>query len=212
MNVVVEPRLEPPSVIAERRARRRQSQIRSVLLHVHEDRGFDVRLEGAIALARLTSAHLSVVQTVPVDAYTTSDLFSSYISPRIVAELGERTAAIRARIDAELRRSGVSWSIEVTGAPLVRALVQRASLADLTIVGRRPQDEGLGQTSIGILGSLVCSTRNLVCIADDIRPLDLFARADHRLGWKCSRCDDDPEGDRAHSNGRESECCTRRAR
>jgi hypothetical protein len=47
--------------------------IKSILFVVHEDPGLEARLQAALCLARACSAHLQLLQVIPLEAYTVVD-------------------------------------------------------------------------------------------------------------------------------------------
>jgi hypothetical protein len=100
--------------IVERPSAVRSDQIKSILFHVHEDDGLDGRLQAALSLTRACSAHLELIQIIPIEAYTLVDAYASYVSGEIVQALEEDAAKVRARLEAQLSKEDVSWSFEVT--------------------------------------------------------------------------------------------------
>lgn len=170
MKGAVDELLEHPTPIAKARGAGQANAMRSILFHVHDDVGLNARLQSALALARAGSAHLALLQTIPFDAFGVRDAFASYISPTVVRELEEHAADVRSRIEAELVRAGVRWSLEATARPLVPELVKHAALADLVIVGREPQNPEFGRSSTNLLGEILSKIHTPMCIPGDKRP------------------------------------------
>ena len=53
----------------------RESNIKSVLFHVHENDRLEQRLQVALSIARACSAHLQLLNVVPVEAFTIVDTY-----------------------------------------------------------------------------------------------------------------------------------------
>lgn len=165
-----QPRSEPALVPS--------GQIKSILFYVHEDEGLNDRLEAALSLARACSAHVKLIQIIPIEAYTVVDAYASYASAEIVQALEEDAAKIRARLESQLRNEDVSWSFEVTTSSFVPALVKNGALADMLFVDRQPPVYELGRTALSVLGELVCRARGpLYLPADGAAKLDPFGVA-----------------------------------
>ena len=153
-------------------------QIKSILFYVHEDEGLDDRLQAALSLARACSAHVKLIQIIPIEAYTVVDAYACYASAEIVQALEEDAAKIRARLESQLRNEDVSSSFEVTTSSFVPALVKNAALADMLFVDRQPPVYELARTALSVLGELVCRARGpLYLPADGAAKLDPFGLA-----------------------------------
>jgi nucleotide-binding universal stress UspA family protein len=153
--------------IVERPSALRPDQIKSILFHVHEDEGLDDRLQAALSLTRACSAHLELIQIIPIEAYTLVDAYASYVSGEIVQALEEDAAKVRARLEAQLSKEDVSWSFEVTTSSFIPALVRNAALADLLFIDRQPPTYELGRSALSLLGELVCGARTPLCLPGD---------------------------------------------
>ena len=113
--------------------------IKSILFVVHEDDGLEARLQAALSLARCCSAHLQLLQVVPVEAFTVADTYgSTFVSGEIVEALEEEADKLRIRLESHLRSEDVSWSYEVTTSAIIPELLQNAAFSDLVVMGRSP--------------------------------------------------------------------------
>ena len=114
----------------------------TLILHVQDDPAFESRLQAALDLTRDAQAHLVCVQATPIASYVASDPFGGvFVMGDIVAQLNERDAALRARVEARLQGENVTWNwVHMDGDPAA-VLVEQARLADLILVSRtaRPQ-------------------------------------------------------------------------
>lgn len=163
---------------SEARAAPRSEQVKSILFHVHDDDGLEGRLQAALSLARASSAHIELIQVIPIEAYTVIDPYASYVSPQIVEALEEDAAKVRARLEARLSKEDVSWSFEVISSSFVPALIKNAALADLVIIDRQPPTYRLGRSALSLLGELVCHARTPLCLPGDrARTVDPFGTA-----------------------------------
>lgn len=108
--------------------------MKSILLHVAEDEGFESRLQGALDLARLTGGHLECLLTRRVPTYVGGEIgFSGggALMVQILEEDEKQAAAYRAKLDPRLAAEGVpfSWS-ETLGDP-AQTLVDYSLLSDV---------------------------------------------------------------------------------
>jgi nucleotide-binding universal stress UspA family protein len=144
--------------------------IKSVLFAVHDDDGLRARLQAALSLARACSAHLHLLQVIPLEAYTVVDTYGgTFASGEIVEALEEEAGKVRRQLETQLRKEDVSWSYEVTRSLTIPELMKHAALADLLFIGRQPHWRDFNRTGPGLLGSLVCRTRTPLCIPGDGR-------------------------------------------
>src|SRR5689334_13982120 len=70
--------------------------IKAILFAVHDDDELETRLQAALSLARACSAHLQLVQVIPLEAYTVVDTYGgAFVSGEIVEALEEQAAKLR---------------------------------------------------------------------------------------------------------------------
>lgn len=111
--------------------------MKTVLLHIHQDKGQEARLQFALDLGRAYGAHLACVQITPLEAYMGGDLFGgSYIAADILADIREQQAKERERIEAHLEREGVSWDWKQIDGSIVRTLISEARLVDALVLSQ----------------------------------------------------------------------------
>lgn len=152
---------------------------KSVLFHVHDDDALAARLQAALAISRACSAHLDLIEVIPVDLYTATDSYGgAFVSGEIVEALEEQADKLRARIESHLKKEDVSWNYDCITSLLVPELLQRAALADLVVMGREPHWHEFNRTGPGLLGEIICSMRTPLCIPGDGREtFDPFGNA-----------------------------------
>ena len=153
--------------------------IKSILFVVHDDEGLEKRLQAALSLARACSAHVQLLQVIPLEAYSVVDTYGgTLVNGEIVGALEQQAAKVRGRLEDHLRNEDVSWSYEVTTFATLPLLLNNAALADLMVIGREPRWHEFGRTGPGLLGALVCSTRTPLCIpGDECETIDPFGNA-----------------------------------
>lgn len=112
--------------------------MKSVLLHVAEDDGFESRLQAALDLARFGGGHVECLQTRRVPAFIGSDAIGMSGSASMIVQMMEEedriAANVRAGIEPRIVKEGLpfSWS-EALGEP-AQTLVDRSLLADVVVM------------------------------------------------------------------------------
>lgn len=155
------------------------SAIKSILFVVHEDEGLESRLQAALSVARACSAHLQLLQVVPVEAYTVVDTYGgTFVSGELVQALEDEAGNVRTRLEDQLHKEDVSWGYEVTTSPVLAELLRSAAFADLMVIGRLPRWHEFTRTGPGLLGALICSSSTPLCIPGDGKEnMDPFGNA-----------------------------------
>lgn len=152
--------------------------IKTILFHVNEDDALNNRLQVALAIARSFGAHLHLLHVTPVEAYTVTDAFATYVNADIVAALEEEAAKVQAKLAEQLGKEDVSWDYEEITGSLLPHLIQRASLADLVLMGREPHEREFGGPAITLIGDMLHGIRTpLFVLADEAQEIDLFGPA-----------------------------------
>lgn len=151
--------------------------IKSILFHIHEDDQFECRMQTALSIARTCSAHLQCLQVIPLEAFAVVDAFT-FVTAQTLAMLEEQGAEQRERIEARLKNEDVAWSYDTTSEPLIPVLLKGASLSDLLIIGREPEDRAFGRSGRSLLGEIICNSRTPLCIpGTDAASFDPFGTA-----------------------------------
>jgi nucleotide-binding universal stress UspA family protein len=111
--------------------------MKSILLHVYEDTGFDARLNAACGLARATQGHLTCVHATPFEDYLATDPLVVAVLPEEFSRKMERhRQALQERVEAELRAQGVCWDWIHVDSLISDALIRFAALADVAVVSQ----------------------------------------------------------------------------
>ena len=151
-----------------------QSGVKTILVHVQNDKSLATRVEAALSLARSCEAHLSCVHITPIEAYVAFDSFGGvFVMNDVIKTIDEEAARIREELQVKLRSEDVAWDYtEVTGN-IASQLVSRAALADLIVTGRDPHPADFAGPTIGLLGELLYRSRTPLFIpADEEAPPD----------------------------------------
>jgi nucleotide-binding universal stress UspA family protein len=137
-----------------------QSGVRTILLHVQDDKSVQGRLETALGLARACEAHLSCVHVTPIEAYVAFDSFGGvFVMNDVIKALDEEEENLRTKVEAELSREDASWDYSQATGNVAAQLVGRAALADLLVAGRQPHSSDFDTPVIGLLGDLLHRSR-----------------------------------------------------
>lgn len=109
--------------------------MRSILLPVFTDDGFEGRLQTALALARQFNAHITCLQTLPDAGMMIGDLGGSalYYS-RLIDEVQQAQSAHRGAIEARLGAEDVTWSWVQLGYDPAQTVASQARLNDLVVL------------------------------------------------------------------------------
>lgn len=144
------------------------SSVKTVLLHVQNDPLLDLRLQNALALARICSAHLSCLHVTPIEAYVAFDTFGGvFVMNDVIKALDEEEAALRSRIEGQLNNEDVSWDYEQVTGNVAGQIVSHAALSDLVVTGRAAHRSDFANAGIGLLGDLLHRTRTPLFIAGE---------------------------------------------
>lgn len=139
---------------------------KTILVHVQNDETLNSRLESALSLARCYDAHLECLHIVPGQAYVAYDSFGGvFVMAEVIKALEEQGTTLRAKVEAKLDKEDVSWDYTQVTGEIATALISRASLADLIVTGREPQQIEFAGSTIGLLGDLIFRSRTPIFVA-----------------------------------------------
>ena len=160
--------LELERAVSPARPKMSISGIKTILLHVQNDKSLETRLETALSLARACGAHLTCLHVTPIQAYVAFDSFGGvFVMNDVIQALDEEEQALQKKLEAELSKEDVSWDyIQVTG-DVVGQLVSHASLADLVVTSREPHRADFAGPALRIMGDLLYRSRTPLFIPGD---------------------------------------------
>ncbi|HET9399252.1 MAG TPA: universal stress protein, partial [Sphingomicrobium sp.] len=145
-----------------------QAGVKTILLHVQNERALKLTLETALSLARACNAHLDCLHVTPVQAYVAFDSFGGvFVMSDVLKAIEEEEGRLTAQIQAELSKEDVSWNyLQITG-DVPNRLIGHAALADLIVTSRQPKSSDFQGPTIGMLGDLLHRSRTPLFIAAD---------------------------------------------
>lgn len=138
--------------------------MKSLMLHVGHDDGFDGRLELALDLARALDAHLTLVQPCLAQDFVAFDMAGgAHFIAQAYAAAEKARSELKGRVEADLANEGVAWDWQaIDGASTVEILAEVARFSDLAIVSLDNDRRGAGQPGRSLVGDLAMSSRTPV--------------------------------------------------
>jgi nucleotide-binding universal stress UspA family protein len=143
-----------------------QAGVKTILLHVQNDKALDQTLETALSLARACGAHLSCLHITPIEAYSTFDAFGgTFVMTDIITAIDAEEKLLSERLRTELGKEDVSWDYTQVTGHVPSQIVAKAALADLIVTGRQPNRTEFQGSTIGMLGDLLHRSRTPLFLA-----------------------------------------------
>lgn len=134
--------------------------VKTILLHILDDKFYDQRIEAALSLARACAAHVSCLHVTPIEAYVAMDSFGGvFVMKDIIRTLDERDAALQLKVEERFGREDVSWDYEQVTGNVTSVVISRAALTDLLIAARQPPSHEFVGPTVGFLGDLLQRSR-----------------------------------------------------
>lgn len=113
--------------------------MRSILLPVTEEQGFESRLEVALDITRCTEGHISFLHASPTGEYIAADPFGgAYFGATHQEAVESEREARHALVRNEMAGENVSWDFITARGALEHALVEHSRLADLLVLSEPP--------------------------------------------------------------------------
>lgn len=131
--------------------------MKSILLHIHDDRGQDQRLAAALDLARLHGSHIACAQVLRPPMR--DPLGGLYASPPLREAHRARLEEQRTRIELRLKSEEVSWDWELMEGHATDILISRGRLADLLVLSRDDRRSGESPEPLPIAADVVMHVR-----------------------------------------------------
>ena len=136
--------------------------MKSILLHVANDNGFEGRMQVALDLAREFGGHLTCFQPVVLEMAFTGDLYGT-ASAVMVTAAQENAQKHRDEVEAHLAKEDVQWDwITEFGSPESR-LIDHSGLHDVVVVGAIEREGGARRAS-AMVGDLAIYARAPVLV------------------------------------------------
>lgn len=165
--------MTPDTVLADRPVLARQAAgpgVKTILLHIQNDKSHDERLATALSLARACEAHLTCLHVTPIEAYVAFDNFGGvFVMNDVIKKLDEEEEALRSRVEDDLRNEDVSWDYIHVTANVAAKITSYAALADVVVTGRHPHTADFSGPTVGLLGDLLQRSRTPLLVPGEGR-------------------------------------------
>lgn len=129
--------------------------LKTIALHVHQDSGFESRLQVALDLARAHDGHLTCIQATGIEPIAGEPFGGMFGYAAIVDTVLEQDKALRTALSARLQQEGVSWDWRYRDDGVIEGLIAESRLADITIVSQPPAARSQFDSPPAIIGELV---------------------------------------------------------
>lgn len=111
--------------------------MKTILLHIYEDSGFESRLQVALDIARAHEAHITCVQTTTqFTPMSFGTLGGDFVTSVNFADLEQAEQEHRDKVEKQLKVESVSWDWHTSYGDPATLLTERSRLADLVIVSQ----------------------------------------------------------------------------
>lgn len=152
--------------------------MKTVLLHIRDDKGQEARFQAALDVVRRFDGHLTCLQATPFDTYIIGDPFGGvYAFPEVMERVRETEESTRSKIEADLANEGVSWDWLHYDGSAAQMLVERGRLADLVVVSQPTRERGAEQP-LPIAADIALHARTPVLVVPaECRSLDCSGTA-----------------------------------
>lgn len=139
--------------------------MRSILLHIDSDPGFEARLQASLDLVRAMDGHLTCLQTISYDFAVPGDIYGSMVA-EMLPVVRENANKLRDKITARLESEDVRWDWRQEQGPSRDSLLGWASLADVVLLGVH-DPLGSARAPAPLLGDLVVNGGTPVLVMPD---------------------------------------------
>lgn len=157
--------------------------MKSILLHIANDRAMDARLQVALDLARAANGHITCLQAISYEVFAPGDFYGSAMAAAMPV-IKEAADKLRSEIEGELAAEDVSWDWRFVYGAAENRLLEQASLHDIMLVGPHEAGEESRGPS-GMVGELVLKAPIPVLVVPaDTKSLDIAAPM--LVGWNGS--------------------------
>lgn len=141
--------------------------MKSILLHIQEDAGFEARFQCALDIVRASDGHLTCLHATTANAYVGFDMFGgAFVTGDLLKRLDEYEEALRSRIEARLAREDVASNYLQISADPAQALVDHGALSDLIVLSHPPQGK-TDPVSNWLIGDVLMATRTPILVVPD---------------------------------------------
>jgi nucleotide-binding universal stress UspA family protein len=134
--------------------------MKTVLLHVYGDDGQKARLDAAVALTRTLSGKLQCIQVTPISSYVVTEPFGGmYMVGQIYETLERQAREEKAKIDAELKASGISHEWIGFDGGVAQSIVSWSRLSDIIVLSKADYRKRDGNHPIPVVADIATGAR-----------------------------------------------------
>ena len=108
--------------------------MRTILLHVHDDKCFEARLQVALDLARHFKGRITCAQAAPYDFGTPTDFYGA-MSAEMMVEYGRTAKKFRTDVEKDISNEGVTWHWVASSGSAMNLIACHAPIHDIVVVG-----------------------------------------------------------------------------
>lgn len=146
--------------------------MRSILLHVHDDKCLEARLQVALDMARQYKGRITCAQAAPYDFGMPTD-FYGVMSAEMMIDYGKTSKQFRAVVEKELSNEGVPWSWVSSSGSAMNLIAGHAPIHDIVIVGAHDPLQLHGSPS-RFVGELLERVRApILVVPEDVKSFDV---------------------------------------
>ncbi len=143
--------------------------MKTVLLHVYGDEGQKPRLDAAVALTRALSGKLQCIQVTPVSSYVVTEPFGGmYMVGQLYETLERQAREEKAKIDAELKVSGVSHEWIGFDGGVAQSIVSWSRLSDIIVLSKADYRKRDGNHPVPIVADVATGARSPVLVMPEM--------------------------------------------
>lgn len=129
--------------------------MRAILTLADTTREGETRLQTALAIARTTSGHVTLVISTPVNRYVAMDPFGgAYPMTEALNAMREQADALEAGLNARLSREDVPFTVIQCDSDAADALISASLYADIVLVSMNAPGDPLLIGGAGIIGTV----------------------------------------------------------
>jgi nucleotide-binding universal stress UspA family protein len=151
--------------------------MRSILVYADRSPSMAARLETGLAIARMTSGHITVLVDTPIQRYVAMDpMGGSYVASEALHQALAQDEAQAGEIEAQLAGQDVTFDVVHSEDEPLDALASAARLADLVVLSRSTNLAG------NLAGELAMASRTPVLVLPDRERLE-FPLARAMIAW-----------------------------
>jgi nucleotide-binding universal stress UspA family protein len=129
--------------------------LKTILLHVFEDSGFESRLQVALDIARSNEGHLTCVQpTTQFAPMSFGPMGGDFVTGINFEDMDAAERAHREKIEKRLKDEDVSWDWQTGLGDPATLLTERSRLADLVVLSQSYGKRNAGDEPLPIAGDV----------------------------------------------------------